>query len=205
MNEVSIPVQSARYEDGFPSKGERVRPAEETIASFFGATEDAFGKEETFPAERSAGRTLEGTSETENAALWRDRALRLQAEMDNYRKQQRRQADAQTLVERERLLRTFIHLVDNLKRALESKHHDVQALQSGVELTYHAFMQFLAREGVIPVEPAGKRFDPELHAAVAAVPHEEAGVKAETVVEVLERGYLIDGRLLRPAQVIVAV
>ena len=49
------------------------------------------------------------------------------------------------------------------------------------------------------------RFDPELHEALGSVPHEDAGVKAETVVEVLERGYMLDNRLLRPARVIVAV
>ena len=185
MRKVPIPVKSMRHADDATLEDEQGPRAEE-----------AFFAEETLP---------ETEPEAESAEVWRNRALRLQAEMENYRKRQRRWAEAQIAAERERLLRAFTHLADNLKRALESKYSDVQALQAGVELTHHAFMQFLEREGVTPVSPAGRRFDPELHEAVGTVPHQDADVKAETVVEVLEPGYILGERLLRPARVIVAM
>jgi molecular chaperone GrpE len=185
MSKVPIPVKSTRQANDATLEGEQVLLAEEASAV-----------EEAIP---------ETEPEAESAEVWRNRALRLQAEMENYRKRQRRWAEAQIAAERERLLRALTHLADNLKRALESKPGDVQSLYAGVELTHHAFMQFLERERVIPLDPEGKRFDPEVHEAVGTVPHQDAGVKAETVVEVLEQGYVVDDRLLRPARVIVAV
>jgi molecular chaperone GrpE len=179
MSEVPIPVKS-------------LRPIEDA----------AKGHKEASVAEEA----IPGTEpEAESVEVWRNRALRLQAEMENYRKRQRRWAEAQIEAERERLLLAFAHLADNLKRALDSRHSGAQDLSKGIALTYHAFMQFLEREGVTPLNPEGIRFDPELHEALGSVPHQDAGVKAETVVEVLERGYMLDNRLLRPARVIVAV
>lgn len=179
MSEVPIPVKS-------------LRPVNDA----------AKGEEKSSVVEEATPGT---EPEAENAEVWRNRALRLQAEMENYRKRQRRWAEAQIEVERERLLLAFTHLADNLKRALDSRHSDAQDLSRGVALTYHAFMQFLEREGVTSLDPERKRFDPELHEAVGTVPHQDAGVKAETVVEVLERGYMVNDRLLRPARVVVAV
>jgi molecular chaperone GrpE len=193
MSEVSMSSRSTGYVDHEVFKNEQVPPMKETVASFFAGTEAVPGAEKM------------PSVEMESIEKWRDRALHLQAEMENFRRQQRRRAEARVALEREGLLRAFTHLADNLERALTGKQNDVRALHSGVELTHHAFMQFLEREGVIPVDPAGKRFDPELHEAVGTIPQQDSGVNAETVVEVLERGYLIGGRLLRPAQVIVAV
>lgn len=185
MTRVPIPVKSMRHADDAAQEDGQTLLAEE-------ASSAAEALPETKP-------------EAESTEVWRNRALRLQAEMENYRKRQRRWAEAQVEAERERLLGAFTRLADNLKRALESRHSDAQDLGRGVELTHHAFMQFLEREGVIPLNPEGKRFNPELHEAVGTVPHLEAGVRAETVVEVLERGYMVDNRLLQPARVIVAV
>jgi molecular chaperone GrpE len=72
-------------------------------------------------------------------------------------------------------------------------------------MTYQKLQQLLDREGVQPIEAQGQWFDPTWHEAVGTVPHQEAGVKPQTVIEVVEAGYRLDERVLRPARVIVAV
>jgi len=141
----------------------------------------------------------------EDAEFWRDRALRLQAEIENYRKRQRHLAEEQIATERQCLLNAFVHIADDLRRALGARESDVQSLRQGVELTYRNLVHLLDQEGVEPIEAQGERFNPTLHEAIATVPHAKAGVQPQTVVEVAERGYLLGDRLLRPARVVVAV
>jgi molecular chaperone GrpE len=136
---------------------------------------------------------------------WRDRALRLQAEMDNYRKRQQRLAEDQIQAERERLLKGFLRTVDNLERALEAPVGDGGELRHGIELTHRAAVQFLEGEGVERIEAENQPFDPEWHEAVATVSHNGSNHGRNSVVRVLEPGYRLAGRLLRPARVIVAV
>ncbi len=135
---------------------------------------------------------------------WRDRALRLQAEMDNYRKRQQRLAQDQIQDERERLLAAFLDTVDNLERALRSD-GDARGLRQGVQLVRREALQFLDKEGVEQVEALGRPFDPAWHEAVATVPHTQANAARETVVQVLQPGYRLGDELLRPARVVVAV
>lgn len=135
---------------------------------------------------------------------WRDMALRLQAEMENFRKRQQRLAQEQIASERERLLRGVLPVADNLERALA--HADAQdGLREGVALTRDVLMQWLRQQGVEPVNPLGKPFDPTWHEAVGTVPSAHHGVEPQTVVAVSEMGYRLNDRVLRPAKVIVAV
>jgi len=140
----------------------------------------------------------------ESAEVWRDRALRLQAEMENYRKRQRRLAEERIAEERERLLRRFLQVADELERALSVSRADTTSLRQGVELTYRALMQHLEQEGVERIQAQGEPFDPERHEAVGTTPQHEPGVQPQTVVEVLRPGYRLDGRLLRPARVLIS-
>jgi len=152
------------------------------------------------PGGGTAAEGREGQEETD----WRDLALRLQAEMENYRKRQQRLAQDQIRAERERLLAAFLETVDNLERALKST-GDGQALRQGVQLTHREVLQLLGKEGVIRVEALERSFDPAWHDAVATVGHRQANVAPETVVQVLQPGYRLGDQLLRPAKVIVAV
>jgi molecular chaperone GrpE len=140
----------------------------------------------------------------ESLDVWRDRALRLEAEIDNFRKRQRRLSEDRVAADRERLLRAFLAVADNLARALSTSGTDVESLRQGVELTYQSLMRLLDQEGVEPVEAEGELFDPMWHEAVSTVSHEEVGVEPETVVEVVQPGYRLGERLLRPARVVVA-
>jgi molecular chaperone GrpE len=140
---------------------------------------------------------------------WRDRALRLQAEMENYRKRQQRSAQIQIGQERARLLNAFLGIVDDLERALATpKGDDVpsrgEGLRRGVELTHRAAIQLLRKEGAVAITAEQEPFDPNWHEAVATVPRNGSQVAAGTVIEVVEPGYRLDDQLLRPAKVIVA-
>lgn len=139
----------------------------------------------------------------EELETWRDRALRLQAELENFRKRQRRLAEDRIEANRVRLLRNFLMVADDLDRALRAE-GDQESLRDGVEMTYRSLKQMLKQEGVEQIVAEGGRFDPEWHEAVGTVPHQQADVRRDTIVEVTQEGYILNGRLLRPARVIVA-
>ena len=137
-------------------------------------------------------------------AEWRDLALRLQAEMDNYRKRRQRLAEEQIAAARLELLRNFLPVVDNLERALAAFGGEDSGLREGVRLTHREMVQRLQQEGVERIEALYRPFDPNWHEAVTAVAHDGRGVVPGTVIEVVEPGYRLGDRLLRPARVIVA-
>jgi molecular chaperone GrpE len=146
----------------------------------------------------------EALEEELNPEEWRDRALRLQAEMENFRKRQRRLTEEAIMADRERLLRLFLQIGDDLERALKADETHAEDLRQGVHLTYQTLMRILEQEGVKPIRPQGQPFDPAWHEAVGSVPHQVAGVRSNTVFEVDQEGYSLGGRLLRPARVLVA-
>ncbi len=128
-------------------------------------------------------------------------ALRLQADMGNFRKRQTRRADEAIGAERERLLRLILPVADNLARALSHDGQEDESLRRGVELTFRELMRLLKAEGVTRIEALGQPFTPELHEAVAMV---ATNARAGTVVEEVEVGYKLGNKLLRPARVVVA-
>ncbi len=140
---------------------------------------------------------------------WRDVALRLKAEMDNFRKRQTRWAQDEVLREKERFLRQFLGVLDNLEQALH--HIDPQdPAHQGVQMAYDSMLALLLREGVERVFALGRPFDPAKHEAVAMVPSESGEPGDMHVVEVMAPGYLLvepnsgTRRMLRPAKVVVA-
>jgi molecular chaperone GrpE len=140
----------------------------------------------------------------ESLEEWRDRALRLQAEMENFRKRQRRLADERVEADRERLLRAFLRVADDLERALNAEETDANSFRQGVDVTYQALMQLLEQEGVERIEARGQPFDPAWHEAIGTVLHQEIGAEPDTIVNVTQAGYRLNQRLLRPARVVVA-
>jgi molecular chaperone GrpE len=133
---------------------------------------------------------------------WQSLALRLQADMDNFRKRQVRRADDAIAVERERLLSLVLPIADNLARALQHDGQRDDSLRQGVELTYRELMRLLEAESMTRIDALGQTFTPELHEAVGTVISNAAEVG--TVIEELESGYKLGEKLIRPARVIVA-
>jgi molecular chaperone GrpE len=141
----------------------------------------------------------------DEASNWRDQAIRLQADMDNYRKRQRRLARDEVNAERRRLYDSFFLIIDNLERALAASPEGDGSLREGVALTYRTAVQLLSKEGVEPIDTTGHPFDPAWHEAVATQDRGPAGAAPGYVVDVVQTGYRMGDELLRPARVIVAV
>ncbi|GAB4428303.1 MAG: hypothetical protein Kow0031_08510 [Anaerolineae bacterium] len=132
---------------------------------------------------------------------WEAIARQMQADMENFRKRQQRRADEAISAEKERLLRNFLPLADNLQRALSQDTGNMAALREGIELTLRQLEQTLAAEGVTRMETVGQPFDPAWHEAIATMP---ADSPPNTVVNEIEAGYKLHQKLLRPAKLIVA-
>ncbi|HET7857546.1 MAG TPA: nucleotide exchange factor GrpE [Gaiellaceae bacterium] len=130
-----------------------------------------------------------------------DSLQRLKAEFDNYRKRAAR--DQESLVARahERLVKELLPVVDDLERALQAaEQHEEAKLEEGVRLVHRALADALAREGLEEVDVDGK-FDPHVHEALLSQPSE---AEEGSVIEVLQKGYKLGDRVLRPARVVVA-
>lgn len=134
----------------------------------------------------------------------RDLYLRTLADFDNYRKRQREETLRQVNGAREDLVGKLLPVVDNFQRAIESAEagHSFDALVEGVTLTLRQLAEILEREGLEPIEAVGQQFNPELHEAVMSVETDE--YPENTIVEEFEKGYTINGRVLRPSKVRVA-
>jgi molecular chaperone GrpE len=140
----------------------------------------------------------------------KDRALRALAEVENVRKRLERERDEARTYSVTRFARDFLTVADNLSRALaampaeaRAKADDsLKAVLEGVEATERELQAALTRHGVKPIAAEGQRFDPHLHQAIAEVPAK--GAEPGSVVAVVQPGYTIGERLLRPAMVTVA-
>jgi len=137
----------------------------------------------------------------------RDQALRAQAEAENVRRRAQRDVENAHKFALERFGNDLLPVVDSLERAVESARSTdragaVAAIADGVELSLKLFVDTLARSNLIQVDPVGEPFDPKLHQAVSMVESDTA--EPGSVLQVLQKGYTLNGRLVRPAMVIVA-
>lgn len=144
-------------------------------------------------------------AKTREVDALQERSLRVMAEFDNARKRAAREREEHTRYANESLLRELLPVLDNFDRALQAARSEpgAAAVAAGVELIQRELLRVLERAGVTPFSAVGAPFDPERHEAVARV--SAAGQPDMTVVGETARGYLINGRVLRPAQVAVAV
>jgi molecular chaperone GrpE len=140
--------------------------------------------------------------ELETARRERDEYLdsmrRMKAELENSRKRQERERTRLVQLASERLVKELLPVLDNLERALEVEGD----IRMGVEATREQLLAVLEGEGLAPVASDGESFDPAVHEAVMGQPSEEH--EEDTVVMTLERGYILNGKPIRPAKVVVA-
>jgi molecular chaperone GrpE len=134
----------------------------------------------------------------------RDKYLRKLAEMENLRKRFERERQEYEQYALSEFLRELLQVLDNFERALQSRDEaDGKSFQEGVEMIYRQYLDVLRKKGVAPIVIQDKKFDPTFHQAVTT---EESETVAEPeVAEELQRGYLLHGRLLRPALVKVII
>lgn len=145
--------------------------------------------------------------EEENALLKQqlaekqDNLLRTLADFDNFRRRTRQEMEEIRRIALEEFLRGLLRVMDNFERALQSaeESQSFEKLLEGVQLTHRQLQALLREAGVEPIEAVGKPFDPNFHEAVQRVESPEH--PDETVLEEVERGYMIQSRVLRPSRV----
>jgi molecular chaperone GrpE len=130
-----------------------------------------------------------------------DRLQRLAAEFDNFRKRNARENAALAERANERLVKELIPILDDLGRALEAAtEHEEAKLEEGVRLVHRAMSDLLRKEGLAEIETEGK-FDPHVHEALLSQPSD---AEEGSVIEVVQKGYKLGDKVLRPARVVVA-
>ena len=134
-----------------------------------------------------------------------DQVLRVQAEMQNVRRRAERDVENAHKYALDKFAADLLPVVDNLERALaaiDSADEGQKSVAEGLELTLKSFMEVLVRYKIEAIDPAGQPFDAELHQAVSMVPNPD--LEHNTVMDVFQKGYSLNGRLVRPAMVVVS-
>lgn len=133
-----------------------------------------------------------------------DLALRARAELDNFRKRAARDVENAHKFALERFIGELLPVVDSIELSMDATRSvgDTAGLREGMDLTRRKFLDTLESFGVTTLDPQGEKFNPERHEAISIQSAE--GTDAGTVITVMQKGYELNGRLLRPARVVVA-
>ncbi|MDF9434560.1 nucleotide exchange factor GrpE [Chromohalobacter israelensis] len=133
----------------------------------------------------------------------KDQTARAAAEAQNVRRRAEQDVDKARKFALEKFVKELLPVVDSLEKALESMQEGASEVhREGVSMTLKLQLDVLAKFGVEAVDPQGEPFDPQVHEAMTMVPNPE--VEPNTVIEVMQKGYLLNGRLVRPAMVVVS-
>lgn len=141
-------------------------------------------------------------AETKVAQL-QDQALRAKADVENMRRRAARDVENAHKYALERLTGELLPVLDSLEKAVESATlaKDADAIGEGVELSLKMFLSVLSKVGIVQLDPLGEPFDPQFHEAIAMVENPDG--EPNSVMEVIQRGYSLNGRLVRAAKVVV--
>jgi len=154
------------------------------------------------PIEEQVEEIVEEPEAEESAPAPDDSYLRLAADFDNYRKRVAREHAELTTRANERLVNELLPVLDDLERALEAAaEHEEAKLEEGVQLVHRSLASLLERHGLTTIATDGA-FDPHVHEALLAQPAD--GAEEGSVLQVLQKGYKLGDKVLRPARVIVA-
>ena len=204
-------------------EGPRISASDEMEAALREATEALEAKEEAAAPAGAGGSSadkmtiellsqelqeLKGLHEEKVAELEleKDAHLRLQAEFENFRRRSLKEKQESFKFGHQNLVKDLLSTVDNLERALEhgaqNAGEEAKGILDGVALVHREILGALAKHAVTEIEAEGKPFDPAVHEAMGQIPNAEAA--PNTVLQVLQKGYVIHDRMLRPARVIVS-
>ena len=134
-----------------------------------------------------------------------DKVLRIQAEMDNLKRRTQKDLDSAHKYGLEKFAKELLNVIDSLELGIQAATSDapeVVKLKEGSELTIKQFETVFAKFNIEAIDPMGQPFNPEFHQAMSMVPTEDA--EPNTVINVFQKGYVLNGRLIRPAMVVVA-
>ncbi len=181
---------------------ENIEATEQEVEATVYAGDDLTSVEETEVNVETLQALLE--KEKENAQTNRDAALRAQAEMENLRKRTARDVESAHKYALEKFVHELLPILDSLSLGMNAAEsaENVDELREGMDLTLKMFNDALDKFGVKEIDPQGEKFTPEQHEAISM--QEIEGSESGTVVSVMQKGYELNGRLVRPAMVVVA-
>ncbi len=131
-----------------------------------------------------------------------DKYLRLAAEFDNYKKRMAKEYSRVLETSADEPIRDLLEVVDDFERALAFEKGDAENFRQGINLIYSKLMEILTKRGLVKIKGKGEQFDPMYHHAVMRLETDEQ--EEGKIVEEVQKGYTINGRVIRPAQVVVA-
>ncbi|MGL6014554.1 MAG: nucleotide exchange factor GrpE [Selenomonadaceae bacterium] len=152
-------------------------------------------------AEQAAEVMLQAEIDKKDAELQEvnDRLMRLRADFDNFRRRTRQEKEELSAVVLQNFMTELLPLVDNFERALAAETADADLLRDGIVMVYNQFAAVLQKNGLEPIKAVGEKFDPNFHQAVMRV--EDTTKEDNTVVEELQKGYIVQARVIRPSMV----
>ncbi|MCC5855931.1 MAG: nucleotide exchange factor GrpE [Idiomarina sp.] len=178
---------------------------DETTSAEVEATPEESGSQEQNSELRIAELEASLLAAKAELAAEKDKALRVAAEAENVRRRSAQEVEKARNFALEKFAGELLSVIDNLERALQAIDHNDEALASiaeGIEMTYKGFLSTTAKFGIEAINPEGSPFDPQHHQAMGMQESDE--VAPNTVLYVMQKGYLLNGRLLRPAMVMVS-
>lgn len=190
--------ESPENEKPEDTQGAAEEAVDESVAEAEGAAE----------VEQEEGNSLEQALEKaeEQASRAKDDLLRVQAEMQNLRRRTEQDIEKAHKFGQEKFSIELLAVMDNLERSLEaagdSEDETVKAISEGVNLTLKSFADCFAKFNIETVDPLGEPFDPQLHQAMSI--QENTDSEPNTVIAVMQKGYTLHGRVIRPAMVMVS-
>lgn len=146
---------------------------------------------------------VQNAESVDNKAEIEDMRLRMAAEMDNFKKRLRREHEEQMRYASERVLSDLLPALDNLDLAIQygTQHEACKDMMQGIEMTRKQLLDAVARSGLVSVGETGEQFNPEIHEAIGV--EDRPDLEKGMVSRVLQRGYKLNDRLMRPAKVMV--
>jgi len=155
------------------------------------------------PSQAPEAEAVPGAPEASQAPEARedDRLLRLAADFDNFKKRAAREREEYVALANERLVKDLLPILDDLERALDAVgEHEEATVEEGVRLVHRSLATLLERNGVREIDTGGK-FDPHVHEALLSQPSD---AEEGSVIDVVQKGYAIGDRVVRPARVVIA-
>ena len=165
--------------------------------------EEAKGQSEAEEGQADAADSSAQDDTSEELTKVKDQLLRTVAEMENVRRRAQRDVENAHKFAVEKLLSDLLPVVDSLEKAEEAAKttDNADSMAEGISLSIKLFVSTLEKSGIAIVDPLGEPFDPQLHEAMAMVPNPDA--EPNSVMDVMQRGYTLNGRLVRAAKVVV--
>jgi molecular chaperone GrpE len=176
---------------------------ESTVEEMLVGVEEAVSEAAADEATQSTPATAEDFAEAMADA--RDQVLRAQAEAQNTRRRAEKDVESARKYALERFCSELLPVVDNLERALgaaDTEHELIKPIAEGIDLTLKSFVAALEKFQLVQIDPTGEPFDPQFHQAITMVPNPD--MEPNTVMDTMQKGFTLNGRLVRPAMVIVS-